>query len=77
MRRSKVFLYPLSSRVAFPYHEYQVTLASNQFEGKHILNLAKDYDNLIGFITKVDSSNSAIEKIDGFGKYGTLMKIYK
>ena len=32
MRKSQVFLYPLESRVAFPYHEYQVSLVSNQFD---------------------------------------------
>ena len=41
-------------------------------------NSAKDYDNLIGFITKLDSNSpSGIEKIDGYSKYGTLMKIYR
>ena len=38
--------------------------------------LAETYDNLIGFVTKIDE-NKGIEKIDGYARYGSLLKIHK
>lgn len=41
---------------------------------------AEVYDNLIGFVTKVDDNDSKgkdIEKIDGVSRYGVLLKINK
>lgn len=43
----------------------------------HIIE-ADGHDNLIGFITKLEDSNTkGIEMIDGYSKYGTLLKVHK
>lgn len=36
------------------------------------------YDNLIGFITKSDDiNNKAIDSIEGYSRFGTLLKVHK
>lgn len=38
---------------------------------------AKEHDNLIGFVTKLDQPLPQVERLEGISRYGTLMRIHK
>jgi hypothetical protein len=79
MKRQDVYIYPLDGKVIFPYSEYRFVLKANSYDGTSLSYSAQLHENLIGFVTKLDESkdNTAIEKIDGLSKFGTLLRIQK
>lgn len=71
IKKSNVYLYPLDNKVVFPYHEYTFTINSNHYDPDM-------YDNLIGFVTKMEDPNvKGIETIDKYSRFGTLLKVHK
>jgi len=48
IKKINVFIYPID-KVVYPYHEYTFQISSNVYEPEM-------YDNLIGFVTKVDEA---------------------
>lgn len=76
IRKTNIFIYPIE-KVIFPYHEYTFQITSNLYERIYISYSAEVNDNLIGFVTRVEDVRNDVEKIEGFSRYGSLLKINK
>ena len=65
MKKHNIFIYPLEGKVIFPYHKYRFSINSHAYQRNASTYLAEIYDNLIGFVTKLDDikDHKSIEKI--------------
>jgi hypothetical protein len=54
MKKHNIFIYPLEGKVIFPYHEYRFSINSHAYQRNTLSYSAEVYDNLIGFVSKLD-----------------------
>ena len=54
MKRQNIYIYPIESKVIFPYHEYRFAISSASYNRKSFTYSAEFYDNLVGFVTKLE-----------------------
>ena len=59
MRKLQLYIHPLQNKVIFPYQYISMRMVENQYDCKAFL-LAKQYNNLVGIITKIDVKDSSI-----------------